>query len=223
VETKASASEGSLGWLGVWRIALFHPSRKAFSGIVRDPKASIGWGIAWMAIASLLVWLVGPQRPLLTGWVADMIGLDAVVPFLLVGAPVAAAFGVVSLVITAAISHGLARLFAGAGAYHQLVFCWGIIPLPYVLLSGLATYLPSLFPTSGPFMFSPAWRAVQFATLFILVAIALYLAFVQVVAYGAVEQIGIAKSLGILILQALILGVALACLSFATSQLLSTV
>jgi len=174
-----------------------------------------------MGIASLLVWFGGPQRPLLTGWVATFVGLDSVLPFLLIGAPLAVALGVISLMITAAISHGTARLFGGVGAYHQLVFCWGVIPPPFALLAALAQYLLPLLAASLASPFSSAWIALQFATLFILAAILLYLTYVQVVTYSAVEQIGVAKGLGILVLQALILGVVFGCLSATTSQLLA--
>jgi hypothetical protein len=209
VQTRATPSQASLGWLEVWRIALLHPSRATFSRIANDPRASVKWGIVWMAIASIVYWFVGPQRPLLTGWVADSFGLDASGRFPLVGAVVALHLGVIWLMIAASISHGLARLFSGAGTLCQLVYCWaGVLP-PYLLLFGLVTYFPAIFPSPPAFMFSSGWIAIQFATLFMLAGILLYLSYAEVVAFSAVERIGVAKGLGILILQALTLGVAL--------------
>ena len=204
MKTEAEPTQMSLKWFEIWRIAIFHPTIKTFSRIISDPKANIKWGIIWMAITSFIAWFVGPQRAILSGWVADNFGPQAVFNFLLIGAIVAPIFGVIFLLIEAAISHGLARLFDGSGTYHQLVYCWAVMLLPYILLPVLIMYLPSIFASSRSFYFSTAGRTIQIISLLLLFGLNLYLFYAQVVAFSAVEKIGIGKSFGIFILQAIV-------------------
>ena len=223
MESRADLTQVSLKWFEIWGIAFLHPTIKTFSRIVADPKASTTWGIAWMAITALIAWFVGPQRAILSGWVADMFGLQAVLYFLLVGAVLASILGAVFLLIEAAISHGLARLFHGTGTFHQLVYCWGVMPLPFILLSGLATRFPSIFSSSRAFTSSTAGLAIQIVVLLMLAGLTLYLAYAEVVAFSAVERIGIGTGFGILILQAVVVAIVIAGLSSGLQALVMSI
>jgi hypothetical protein len=220
METKADPTQMSLKWFEIWRSAFLHPTIKTFSRIISDPKASTKWGIIWMAITSFIAWFVGPQRAILSGWVADNFGPPAVIYFLLIGAIVAPIFGMVCLLIEAAIAHGLARLFDGAGTFHQLVYCWAVMLLPFILLSGLVMYFPSIFSSSRSFIFSATGRTIQIISLLMLIGVNLYLFYAQVVALSAVEKIGIGKSFGIFILQAIVVVIGVTLLSYGFQALM---
>jgi hypothetical protein len=215
---EANPAQQSLNWLEIWRMAFLRPTIDSFSRIINDPKASIKWGILWSALSALILWILGPQRSFLWGLVADQFGLEAASYFLVIGTVALPILGVIALLINAAISHGLSRLFAGAGTFHQLVFCWGAIQPPFILFSGLAfnllPYVYSLFRSlSSSEMNFSVLRIISLVGLLVAVAGILYLYYAQVVALSAVEKFRIGKGLGILILAACVLGIAGAVLS----------
>ena len=219
MDTEINSSQVSLTWFEIWRTAFVHPTIQTFSQIVSDSKTSTRWGILWMAISALIVWIVGPQRTIWWGLVAENFGLDAASNFLVIG-PVAFSFlAVIALLINAAVSHGLARLFNGAGTYHQLVFCWGVIQLPFIVFSGLAfNFLPYTYSIFRLLSSSEMNISVMSIILLVSMLIAtggiLYLFYAQVVGFSAVEKFGIGKGFGVLTMLAVVLGIASVCLSF---------
>src|SRR5512135_2726025 len=128
---ETSPTQTSLNWFEIWRMAFLHPTIHSFSRMISDPKASIQLGILWSVITSLIIWIVGPQRTIWWGLVANQFGLEAASYFVVIGTVSFPILGVIALLINAAIAHGLSKLFAGAGTLHQLVFCWGVMQLPF--------------------------------------------------------------------------------------------
>lgn len=212
-ESESDLAQKSLNWFEIWRIAVLHPTVKSYSEIINNPKASIKWGTIWIAISTFIAWFTGPQRSLLIGIVWDNFGLKAVPYFLIIGAVISTVFGVIVLLITSAISHRFAVLFGGEGTFHQLVYGWAVIQPPFILLSGLATHFPSIFPSSRSFFLSTAGWTIMIISLLMFIGINLYQLYAGVVAFSAVEKLGIWKSFGILILQAVVVGIAVTCLS----------
>lgn len=225
METEIDSSQLSLKWFEIWRMAFLHPTIQTFLQIVSDSKASTRWGIIWMAITTLIIWIVGPQRTLWWGLVANNLGLDAASYFIAIGTIVFPVFGVVAFLISVAISHGLARLFNGKGTFHQLVFCWGVIQLPFIIFSGLAfnilPYSYSIFRslTSSEMNFS-VMRITLLISVLIALAGILYLFYAQVVVFSAVEKFSIGKGFGILFLSGIILGITSSCLSYGLQGML---
>ena len=213
MKSEADSTQISLNWFQIWRIAFLHPTIKTFSTIANNPKANIQWGVIWIALTSIINWLIGPLSATISGLAWVNFGRSFYF-FLIAGAIVSPILGVVFLLIYAAISHGIARLFKGGGTFQQLVFCWAVIQLPFVLFAGLVLRLPSLLSPSREFTFSSIGLIIQVATMLIVLGIYLYLFYVQVVAFSAIENFGIGKGFGILILQAIVIGVAGGCLSF---------
>jgi hypothetical protein len=218
METNIDPKQNSQNWFEIWRSAFLHPTIQTFSKIAGDPKASLGWGLIWAGLAALLFWILGPQRELWWGLVASQIGLKAGSTFLVVGTIASPILGMLALLVLAAVSHGLARLFGGLGTYRQLVFCWGVIQLPFVLFSGL---MYRLYPYAISLLRLISPGAVTFAGMRIILLVValiaaaglLYLYYAQWIAFSAVEQFGIGKGLVVLILLAILLGAAGACLS----------
>ena len=201
METETAPTHMPLNWFAIWLDVLLRPTVKTFSRISNDPKASSKRGIVWMAIASVITWFAGPQRATLSGFVADMFGLESFSRFLLIGALVAPVLGVTFLLINAAIAHGLARIFKGEGTFHQLVYCWAVMQLPFVLVLGLIGFFPTVFPSTREFAFSTAGMILTLLSLLATIGVVLYWLFAEMVAFSAVEKLGILKALGILLLQ----------------------
>lgn len=219
METETGSTPASLSWLEVWRLALLRPTAETFQRISGDPKASIKWGLFWAAAASLTIWFLGPQRAVWNGVVINNFGLQAADYFLWLGAVAAFIISAIGLLVDAAIAHALARLFGGSGAYPRLVYCWGVILPPFVLLSVLVSRFPSLFPPSRELIFSPAYRVILFASLLLFIVVYIFLFFVQVVALSAVERMGFWKGFGVLLLQAVLAAILGACLSNTLPEL----
>jgi hypothetical protein len=220
METETDQTHAPLKFFEIWKIIILHPTVKTFSRISNDPKASAIRGVIWMAIASVIVWYVGPQREILSGYAADTFGLYPYSRFLLIGAFVAPVLGVISLFVNAAIAHGLAHIFKGTGTFHQLVYCWAVTQLPFFLILGLIRLILSIFPSSREFAFSTAGVIYSILLLLVNLGVVLYLLYAEVVAYSAVEGFEISKGFGILILQAIIFAIAGACLSFVTQSIM---
>ncbi len=217
MDSTSDSIPASLKWIEIWRIAFLRPTIMTFLRITSDPKATTRWGILWMGISSFIAWFISPLRAVFWGYVANNLGLQAARYFVWISALVAPILVVIGLLLAAAIAHALARLFGGAGTFHQLVYCWGVMLLPFVVISGLVLYFPSLFSLS---IMSTAGRIVQITALLIYAGVNLYLFYAEVVAFSAVEKIGIWKGLGILILQAVIVAIALSCLSSGFNALM---
>lgn len=211
MDAKANPAQISLKWFEIWRIAILHPTVETFSRIISDPKANIKWGIIWMAISTFVGWSVGPQTMIVNNFAAQF-PRQAYSDIRFVGAIVAPIIGVIALLFVAAVSHGLARRFGGAGAFHQLFYCWAVISLPFTLLSGLAFRFPYFLPSYSSFIHSAAGIIIQIISLVMCVGVNLHQLYAVVVAFSAVEELGIWKSFIILILQAIAVGVAITCL-----------
>ena len=212
----------TLRWFDIWRMAFLHPSIKTFSQITSDPKASIRWGVIWMAIATCLVWLFGPLRLLLWGWVATNFGILSSWPVSATGAVVVPLCSVVTLLLSASVAHGLARLFHAEGTFRKLVYCWGVLQLPFVVLALLVLNFPIGFPSWPGTGVSRLAMSFTIAKLVICVIVILYLAYAQVVAFGAVEGFGIWKAFGISVLLSTVLGIIGACLSTGLGELVAS-
>jgi len=207
METETDPSQMSLKWFWIWRNAFLRPTINTFSRIISHPKASTKWGITWMAISAFIFWFVGPQRQLLSAIVADQFGLHTLFYFLLIGSIPATILGVIGLLINAAIVHGFSRLFNGAGTFHHLFYCWAVMQLPFILISGLLLNLPSIFPSSRELTFSTVGIIFNTTTLLTAAGVILYLIYAEVVAFSAVEKFRIGKGFSILILLAVIVGI----------------
>jgi hypothetical protein len=213
-----------MNWFEIWRTAALHPTIQAYSQIVNDPKASIRWGILWMGITALIIWGLDPQRQLWWGMVANHFGPKIATYFNIIGIVVFPLLVVIALLINAAMSHGLAHLFDGSGTYQKLVFCWGVIALPFILFVELGfSFLPFAYNIYRSLSSSEMNFSIMRINLLISALIAtaglLYLFYAQLVAFSTVEKFGIGKGFGILILLAIILGVVSVCLSFAVQAM----
>ena len=215
----------SFSWFEIWRLAFLHPTIQTFTRISSDPKASLKWGVLWSGVTALIIWIASPLRTIYWGLVADQLGLEAGSYFLIIGTIVFPVLCVTALLINAVISHGLSRLFAGAGTIHQLVFCWGAMQLPFILFSVITYHILYFFYSifRSFFHIETGYSAIGIILLVILsIAVAgiLYLFYAQVVAFSAIESFSIGKGFGILFLIACILAIASVCFNFGFQSIL---
>jgi hypothetical protein len=221
METTADQpDQAPLNWLQTWRAVLLHPNARTFTRIANDPKAGLKWAFLWMAVTSILTWFFGPQGSTVKGWGMTFFGPKTGLILLVIGALVAPLLGGFALLLEAGISHGLARLTGGTASFRRLVFCWAVLSTPFALLAGLVALFPALFPRSHTFQFSGVGLFVQVITLVLLAAVYLYQFYACVVAFGALEGFGFWKSLGLILVQAVVLGIALPCLASGFQSIL---
>jgi hypothetical protein len=214
MDTSGGQAQLSLTWFEIWRIAFLRPTTRTFLQIINDPKASIRWGILWMAITALIAWFVNPLTAIFDGYIVDMFGLQAEIYFQIIGPVAAILLSMIGLLVTAAISHGFARLFAGAGTFPHLVYCWGVMLLPFILLAGLGYRLPSLLIFfSRSFALSTAGIIMTIISLLIFIGVNLFLFYAEVVAFSAIEKFRVWKGFAILFLEAFVVAIAASFLS----------
>ncbi len=197
----------SMNWIRIWWELFIHPTNATYTRIMGDPKASLTWGVAWMAVSGLVAWLIGPQRATLQGLVITNFGPAANNYFLVFGSLAASISSVLGLLLVSAVAHSLSRLFQGAGTYRQLVFCWGIMPVPFLVFLYWIGYIPWLLRFVGVYSLPRAGIVVSLIYLFIILMVILYLIYSQVVAFSAVEQVGLGKGFGVIIIVGVILGI----------------
>jgi len=209
-------------WFEMWHNAFLRPTIKTYSQIINDPKTSIKWGLIWASITVLITWVIGPLRDLMGGYVVNAFGgRETFLYFSVIGAPIAVILGVLGFLLLTAIMHALARLFKGVGTFPQLIFCWAVMQLPFILFAGLVMRIPLGFPPSREFLFSRIGLIIQIAKLLVALCIYLYLFYTQIVAFSAVEKFGIGKGFGIVILSAVLVGVIGTCLSYGFQVVIS--
>ena len=214
MDIKADLPSKTLNWFVIWRMALLRPTVTTFQQIANDPKASVKWGITWMAITSIVVWFTNPLRAFLDGPIENTFGMQAYSYFLVIGAVVSPIVGVVALLIAASVARVFAHLFGGTGNFYQLVYCWGVMSPPFIILSGLVSHIPAIFSSSRSFVYSRVGIIVQLISIALFACANLYQLYAEVIALSAIEKLVIWKSIGIILLLLIIVGVAISCLSF---------
>lgn len=213
METGINVVQKPWNWFEIWYNAFLRPTIKTYSRISSDPRSNVKWGLIWAAVMALVNWVVGPQRYVIAGYVAQMFGGQEIIYYVYVfGAFIIIILGVPCLALAVAILHGLARLFNGEGTFQRLLFSWAVMQLPFLLLIGLVIHIPFL-PSLREDVHSMTGWLLASVKLFITLCIYLYLFYAQVVAFSAVEKFGVGEGFGILLLAALVMGVIWTCLS----------
>lgn len=207
MEKQNETQQRSLNWTEIWWIALLHPNTKSHSTIINDPKAGLKWGIIWSAITSTLIWFVNPLREVWVGLINNNFGFQTASIFKILGAVASPIIGILTLLFFAAFAHNFTRLFGGQGKVKILVYAWAVIQFPFFILIGLARLIPYLLPASRGYPFSATDIILQFVPLAIMSLVLLYLLYVQIVAFSAVEGFSIGKGLGILVLITLVISI----------------
>jgi hypothetical protein len=204
----------SQGAFPVWSKVFTQPKEQTFREITEHPEAKAKAAYIWVFIVGTLSALISS----LAQFVITLAGIQQVAPEFgeipgaagvlgtagllgaVCGAPVAGLFSVIGFAFGAAIVHATARFFGGQGSFDRLAYALGAITVPFSLLSGLLTPL-NMIPYAG------------FCTLPVILALFVYVLFLQVTAIKAVHDFSWGEAAAALFLPG-ILGLMLCGLSF---------
>jgi hypothetical protein len=188
-------------WYQIWWHVWTHPGAEAFRTILRDSQASAKRGFLWIAVTSLVSYLV-------YGISFSRYFSDAIVYLICV--LIAPFAGIIGLAISAGIFHFFAGLLGGSGTWEKLVYCFAAISAPASLLSIPASILTTF--QRGTF-FDPSSTSLQTSPLSCLVSLigfaaGIYTIVLFVSAIATVENTGTGKAVLIYFIPILV-GIAL--------------
>lgn len=197
----------SQGAFPVWTKAFTKPSEKTFLEITDHPEAKAKSAYIWVFIVGTLSGLVNS----LMQFIATLVGLQQAVPDFgqtpglpgvlgaagllgaICGAPIAGLFSVIGFAIGVAIVHATARFFGGQGSFDKLAYAFGSIAVPFSVISGLMAPL-NLIPFVGV------------CTLPVLLALVLYVLFLETAAVKAVYRFTWGEAAAALLFPTILLG-----------------
>lgn len=192
----------SLAWHQVWIEALLHPSAKTFEMILADPKAKISRACWWIAITSLISYVLSGLFILVFGnplfqalpSMQEQAPPGAQLSTMLCMLPLIPVIALLALVIQAGLFHIFGRLLGGRGTFANMVYAVAAYTAPLSLVTGLISYIPVI------------------QCLFIVLMI--YALVLGVIAIKVVHHFEYGKAVGTMILYALVFILIPACIIF---------
>jgi hypothetical protein len=188
-------------WLDIWQ----HPGPVPFNSLLNEPDHRASRGFIWVAVASLIT-------ALFTGFTSASSLKDVAPDFyggvfyllcLVIATPI---FGVLGLIISTGIYHGIARLFGGQGTWTDLVICSSAVAAPAELIAGVISLITLLFVQIPVVMFLP-WL--------ISLAIGIYTIILYINALIAAERITTGRAVLIYFIPTIIVGLLALCIVVA--------
>jgi hypothetical protein len=143
METASAPQLTNRKWFDIWWDVWSHPGSDVFRRMLQESDAGYVRGFKWVASMAVIGAVLSS---LISGIFLQRIAPAASAGMLttlvcgVIAAPVAAVIG---MTISAAIYHGIAKLFGGNGLWGQLVFCFSAIQAPLYLVSALLSLLSS--------------------------------------------------------------------------------
>ena len=181
-------------WWQVWR----HPGVATFQEILKYPEASGKRGLIWMATTGLVISSLRLIVFILTGAQYAQSGSGI---FVLLGAFFTPVWIVIAMAIGAVIIHCVAQVFKGSGTSREMVYCFAAVQAPLTLI-GVVVSLGSIL---GPY--------ISALLSIISLVLTIYSLVLFVCAVGAVENIGIGKSIVVCLAPLIVLVVQYVCIS----------
>ena len=196
----------SQGAFPVWKKVFTKPNVQTFVEITSHREATAKAAYLWVFLAGTLSGLING----ITRLIIAAAGVQQAVPNLgqvpgavtvfkaggvlgvVYGAPLAGVFSVMGFAIGVAILQATARFFGGQGSFDKLAYAFGAIAVPFSILSALTVPLNAI-----PFA--------AFCTLPLLLALGLYVLFLEMTAIKAVHQCGWGEAAAILLLPAVLI------------------
>jgi hypothetical protein len=193
----------SYTWSEAWIKALTQPTVRTFEAIANDPKATANRAYVWVAVSSLIAYVISMALQLMLGTSNTLLSqpgregalgalgfAGAGLGTLVCCAPFVAAFAVLGLAISAGITQLIASALGGTGTYPKLAYAIAAYDAPITLITGLVSAIPFLNCLAFP--------------------IGIYAIVLNVIAVKAVHQFGWGKAVAssVLILAAILVFVA---------------
>ena len=153
----------ALPWYQVWLKALTEPRVASYESLVSRPGVSLGKACLWVGLVAVVAVLVSFGIIFGLGSLSyldpslqqasDSLGyLTGSALFLVCLGPAAGLFAIVGLLVSAGISHVLARALGGTGTYDQLAYAMAAYSAPGSLVSSAIAFIPCIgFVLSFPF------------------------------------------------------------------------
>lgn len=196
------------GAIPVWTRVFTKPGEQTFVEITQHRDATARSAYIWVFIAGTISGLInslinfvvsyaGLQQALtsevgsefsINPAVVGIGGLSAAI----CSAPLTGLMSVIGFAIGTGIVHATARFFGGQGSYDKLAYAFGAISVPVTIISALMVPLNVI-----PF--------VVFCTLPVLLALSVYVLYLQVAAIKAIHQMGWGEAAGALFLPGILL------------------
>ena len=203
-----------------WITALTKPNEQTYVELVASPGANANKAYLWIFLTALVNFFFATlvQGAVMRntfqqfgdGFESFGNGFGGGFIAALCGAPLSAAFSVLLFAITTAIIQWLAKMFGGKGSYNQLVYAFGAIVAPYMLISSVLTLL-----TAIPYVGLCFTAIAGLGGLYILV--------LEIMAVKGVNQIGWGGAIGSLLIPVLAIAFLCACLVVGVFALLGPV
>jgi len=196
----------SQGAFPVWKKVFTKPNVQTFVEITSHPEAKAKAAYLWVFLAGTLSGLING----ITRLIIAAAGVQQAVPDLgqvpgaitvfraggvlgvVCGAPLAGVFSVIGFALGVAVVQATARFFGGQGTFDKLAYAFAAIAVPFSIISALTVPLNAI-----PFM--------AFCTLPLLLALGLYVLFLEMTAIKAVHQCGWGEAAAILFLPAVLI------------------
>lgn len=197
----------SQGAFPVWSKVFTKPGEQTFLEITDHPEAKATSAYIWVFIVGTLSGLINS----LVRFIVTMIGFQQAMPDFgqtpglpgafgaagllgaICGAPITGLFSVIGFALSVAIIHATARFFGGQGSFDKLAYGFGAIAVPFSVISGLL----------APFSIIPY---VAFCTVPMLLALGLYVLFLETAAIKAVHRFTWGEAAATLLLPTILLG-----------------
>ena len=154
-----------LPWYTVWFKALTEPKVATYERLVAGPGVTLVKACLWVGLVAVVATLISfgilfvlggssYLDPSLQQASSSLDFLTGSALLLVCLAPLAGVFAVVALLISAGISHLLARALGGTGAFDQLAYAFAAYSAPGSLVSSAISFIPCLGLLLGiPFAF----------------------------------------------------------------------
>lgn len=196
------------GAFPVWSKVFTRPGERTFLEITTHPDATAKAAYIWVFLGGALSGLINSMLQFIIGYAGlqqlvqselgrqlpinpGAVGLGGLIGAIC-AVPSAGAFAVFSFTITTGIVHATARFFGGQGSYDRMAYAFGAIVAPVSILSAL------LIPVNAiPFA--------VFCTGPLLLALSLYVIYLEVAAIKAVHGLGWGESIGALVLPGILI------------------
>lgn len=198
-------------WYQVWIAAVTKPNEQTFRDIAAQSNAKPGTAYLWIFLSYLITFFIVIVAQAAIGFpnianqfseygmgdfpVADLSGL--LIGMLCI-APFMAGFVVLMFMISTALIQWVATLFGGTGSYNKLVYPFGAIYAPFILISAITGTL-GIIPIIG----------MCFGVLSL--GIWVYKIVLQVLAVKAVNDLDTGKAVGAVLIPGLVIFVFLCC------------
>jgi len=149
IEISSEAPPGqALSWSEVWIRATTQPSVATYETLLQDPQASGKRGYGWVALSTLISFVVSALFGIVLGmlFASDSAGavgmLGGGLSAIICGGPLIVVLAVLGIALTAGLSNAVARMLGGTGTYDELVYLMSAYSAPLSFVGGLLSAIP---------------------------------------------------------------------------------